>query len=77
MNILEFIQKYLDEDACRLKLNKQRDKIGVIYHKFKLKEHFWLENKHCYECKLCYFLQSLRSGTVIQNFKLPYRYWFV
>ena len=77
MNILEFIQKFPDEDACRLKIKEQRDQIGVICHKCNCKEHFWLENKQCYECKHCHSRQSLRSGTVMQNSKLPFRYWFV
>ena len=77
MNILEFIQKFPDEDACRLKFKEQRDQIGVICRKCNCKDHFWLENKQSYECKSCHSRQSLRSGTVMQNSKLPYRYWFI
>jgi hypothetical protein len=33
MNILEFIQKFPDEDACRSKIKEQRDLMGVICHK--------------------------------------------
>ena len=77
MNILEFIQRFPDEDACRLKFKEQRDQIGVICRKCNCKDHFWLENKQCYECKSCHSRQSLRSGTVMQNSKLPYRYWLI
>lgn len=77
MNILEFIQKFPDEDACRLKIKEQRDQMGVICRKCNCKDHFWLENKQCYECKSCHSRQSLRSGTVMQHSKLPYRYWLI
>lgn len=77
MNILEFIQKFPDEDACRLKFKEQRDQIGIICDKCNCKEHYWHENKLCYECKHCHRRISLRSGTVMQSSKLPFRYWFV
>ena len=72
MNILEFIYKFPDEGVCRLKIIEQREQIGVICHKCNFKKHFWLENKQCYECKHCHARQSLRSGTVMQNSKLPF-----
>jgi len=77
MNILQFIQKFPDENACRLRFKEQRDKIGIICNKCKCKDHFWLENKLCYECKNCHHRTSLRSGTVMQSSKLPFRYWLV
>lgn len=33
MNILEFIQRFPDEDACRLRFKEQRDQIDVICYK--------------------------------------------
>jgi len=77
MNILEFTQKFPDEGACRLKFKEQRDQIGIICDKCNCKEHYWHENKLCYECKNCHRRISLRSGTVMQSSKLPFRYWFV
>lgn len=77
MNILEFIKKFPNEESCRLKFKEQRDQVGIICHKCNCKEHYWLENKQCYECKHCHSRQSLRSGTVMQNSKLPFRYWFI
>jgi len=77
MNILEFIQKFPDEGACRLKFKEQRDQNGIICDKCNCKAHYWHENKLCYECKQCHRRISLRSGTVMQSSKLPFRYWFV
>ena len=77
MNILNFAIKYPDEDACRQKFKEQRDQTGVVCHRCNCKEHFWLENKLSYECKHYHSRQSLRSGTVMQYSKLPFRYWFI
>jgi transposase-like protein len=39
--------------------------------------HYWLKNKLRYQCKQCGYRQSLRSGTVLENTKLPFHYWYV
>ena len=77
MNILEFILKFPDEGACRLKFKEQRDQIGIVCGKCNCKERYWLENKLCYQCKDCHRRIYLRSGTLMQSSKLPFRYWFV
>ncbi|HZK93900.1 MAG TPA: IS1595 family transposase, partial [Prolixibacteraceae bacterium] len=41
MNILEFIQQFPDEGACRLKFKEQRDQIGIVCSKCNCKEHYW------------------------------------
>ena len=77
MNLLKFIQEFPDETACRQKFKEQRDQIGIICKKCNCKDHYWLEGKSSYECKNCHSRITLRSGTVMQNSKLPYRYWLI
>ncbi|WP_286845649.1 MULTISPECIES: IS1595 family transposase [unclassified Proteiniphilum] len=77
MNLLKFIQEFPDESACRLKFKQERDKIGITCKRCNCQDHYWLENKSSYECKKCHSRTSLRSGTVLQNTKLPYRYWLI
>jgi hypothetical protein len=77
MNILEFAQKFPNEASCITYFKQQRDLQGVVCKRCGSKEHYWLKGKLCYECKLCHSRQSLRSGTVMQNSKLPFRYWFI
>ena len=77
MNILSFSEIYPDEDSCLKKFREQREKVGVVCHRCRGKEHYWLQKKHSYECNHCHSRQSLRSGTVMENSKLPFRYWFV
>ena len=39
--------------------------------------HYWKKDKEMYECSLCGFRTSLKSGTVMHKSKLPYRYWLL
>jgi transposase-like protein len=40
-------------------------------------EHYWKNDKECYECKQCRYRQSLRANTVMHGSQLPFRYWFI
>jgi hypothetical protein len=64
-----------DEEACRLKIKEIREKEGVVCKKCKSKEHYWKRDKQLWQCKRCSFRTTLRSGTVMENSKLPFRYW--
>jgi hypothetical protein len=77
MNLLNFISEYPDEVSCRKKFKVFRDKQGVICPKCKHKEHYWKNDKACYECKQCHYRQSLRANTVMHGSQLPFRYWFI
>ena len=77
MNLLNFIEQYPDEQACIDRFKEQCGHNGVVCPKCGSGEHFWLKNKLSYECKHCHSRQSLRSGTVMEYSKLPFRYWFV
>ena len=77
MNLLNFIQQYPDEQSCIEHFKAQREQNGIICTKCGSIEHRWLKNKLSYECKHCHSRQSLRSGTVMEHSKLPFRYWFV
>ena len=77
MNILEFSQKFPDEASCIAYFKGQRVLQGVVCKRCGSREHYWLEGKLSYECKHCHSRQSLRSGTVMENSKLPFRIWFI
>ena len=51
----------------------------VILRKTKqsFREYLWLKNKLSYECKHCHSRQLLRSETVMEHNKLPFRYRFI
>jgi hypothetical protein len=71
------METFKDEDSCRLKFKTIRDKAGVSCKKCGCREHYWLKGKQMYQCKKCRFRTSLRSGTVMESSKLPFRYWFL
>jgi hypothetical protein len=77
MNIIEFIEAYRNETACRLKFQEVRDKAGVVCKKCSSTEHYWLWSKEMYQCKKCRFRTSLRSGTIMEASKLSFQYWFI
>ena len=77
MHLLNFTQQYPDEQACIERFKAQRDQNGTVCPKCGSRKHFWLKNKLSYECKHCHCRQSLRSGTVMEHSKLPFRYRFV
>jgi ISXO2-like transposase domain len=77
MNLLDFIQNFPDEESCIAHFKAQRDQIGVVCPKYGNAKHIWLKNKLRYECTHCHCRQSIRSGTVLEFSKLPFRYRYV
>jgi hypothetical protein len=75
MKLSDFFNQFGDESSCRLKFKEIRDQQGVACKKCGCKEHYWHKNLWQYECKQCRFRTTLRSGTVLEGSKLPYRYW--
>ena len=77
MKLIEFINEFPTELKCKQRFKEIREKEGVICKKCNNTEHYWLNNKELYECKKCHFRMSLKSGTVMENSKLSFQYWFI
>lgn len=77
MNLLHFMEQFPDEDSCRSDLRGVREKQGVICKKCSGKKHYWLKAKGQWQCSACAFRTTLRSGTVMENSKLPVRTWYI
>jgi transposase-like protein len=77
MNILEFVNTFPTESSCRLDFKEKREREGVICKKCKGEEHYWLASKEQWECKCCHFRTTLRSGSMMENSKLPVRTWYL
>lgn len=77
MTILEFSKKFPTEASCRLHFKAGRDKAGVVCKKCQHTDHYWLQNKEQYQCKSCGFRTTLRSGTVMEDSKLPFMKWYM
>jgi len=77
MKLIEFFNQFPDEQSCISKFKNYREQEGVFCKKCGHKDHYWLKSKELYECKSCHFRMSLKSGTLLENSKLPYQYWFI
>jgi len=77
MNILNFIERFPDEHACREHFRKQREHEGLKCKKCKCEKHYWLKAKYQWQCSECRFRTCLRSGTTFENSKLPIRKWYL
>jgi DNA-directed RNA polymerase subunit RPC12/RpoP len=77
MNIIAFHQTFPDEQACKAHFLSNRLKKGVVCAKCSHQEHYFLKNKEQFQCKNCKFRTTLKSGTVLQNSKLPFQYWYI
>jgi DNA-directed RNA polymerase subunit RPC12/RpoP len=78
MKFIDFTKHYPDESSCKSEFKLYREKTGVFCKKCKSKDdYWWLKSKEQYECKSCGFRMSLKSGTLMENSKLSYQYWFI
>lgn len=77
LSIIKFMESFQEEESCREKYREIREKAGVCCKKCKGTGHYWLKGKQMWQCKKCRFRTSLRSGTVMESSKLPFRYWFL
>lgn len=77
MRLIDFIKSFPDEEACKIRFKQIRDEEKVRCKSCGSTEHWWLETKDMYHCKRCHRRTSLRSGTVMENSKLPFRIWFI
>lgn len=75
MILSEFYKQFPDESACRQILKNIKEKEEVICKKCGGEDHYWKKDKICFECKICKFRTSLRSGTIMENSNLPFKYW--
>lgn len=77
MNLLEFVEAFPDEASCRTRFRELRENEGIVCKRCKAQKHYWLKAKWQWQCAECGFRTGLRSGTVMENAKLPVRKWFL
>ena len=77
MKLLGFNDVFPDEKTCRAHWKQQRESEGIICKHCGKKEHTWKEKYKYWECNDCHFRTSLRSGTIMESSKLPFREWYI
>lgn len=77
MKLIDFNKTYGTEAKCKKAFKELRETAGVTCRKCGGEQHYWLSTLSQYKCKKCGSRQSLKSGTMLEYSKLPYRYWFI
>ncbi len=77
MRLLEFTDHYPNEGSCKAEFKRYREQEGVVCTKCGGKSHYWKKKREQWECKSCTHRTTLKSGTVMQNSKLSFKYWFI
>jgi transposase-like protein len=77
MKLLEFFDHYPDEQSCKAAFKARRMQEGVVCKKCGNNAHYWKKKREQWECKKCGYRTTLKSGTVMENSKLSYQYWFI
>lgn len=77
MRILEFYKRFPDEESCKQEFIQYRLNEGVKCKRCSSFDHYWKKKREQWECKRCSFRTTIKSGTVMQNSKLPFQYWFI
>ena len=77
MKLTNFYKYYPDEESCKRAWIRQREEHGIVCKKCGNTPHYWKKDKKQWECKKCHHRTTLKSGTVMENSKLPFLYWFL
>lgn len=71
------MSKFSDEQTCKEYFRDIRLKEGIVCKKCSCRNHYWLASKWQFQCSECCFRTTLKSGTVMENSRLPFRTWFL
>jgi transposase-like protein len=78
MTMMEFMDRYGDEEACRDYLYKTKWPEGFVCPKCKVKdEPFNIVSRNRYQCRHCTHQTSVTAGTVMDKTQTPLRKWFL
>lgn len=76
MTILEFSQRFPDNESCKAHFKMQREKEGITCKQCGCTKHYWLAPKSQWQCSSCRFRTTLRSGTIMEHSNLSFHTWY-
>ena len=76
MKLLDYYQRFPDEESCIEYLRKLRIDSGLICKKCSDSKFYWKKDRQMFECKKCKSRISVRNGTIFENSNLPLQLWF-
>jgi transposase-like protein len=76
MSLLEFQNRFPDEESCREHLFRIRWPEGYSCPRCGHKEYGLITTRHLYQCRSCNYQASVTSGTVFHKTRTSLRKWF-
>lgn len=77
MNLLEFQERFPDEDACERYLIEQRWPEGFVCESCGSKEAWYLSARHSFQCCYCNRQRSITADTMFHRSRTSLREWFM
>jgi hypothetical protein len=77
MNLLDFIRRFPGENECLQYFISIRENVGIKCKKCGCTKHSWVSEKDQFQCAECENHIGIKSGTIMENTKLPIKYWFI
>lgn len=77
MNIFEFLERFPGEDDCLNYFIETRRKSEILCRKCGCTKHVWMVDIDRFECEKCGNQIGIKTGTAMENSKLPIKYWFM
>jgi len=77
MKLLEFIKIYPTEESCVADLRHKRESEGITCKHCGGVKHYWINSLLRWECATCKACTSLKSGTIMENSKMPLHIWYM
>ena len=75
--LIEFMQIYPTEDACRKAIFEHRWPEGFLCPRCGQRQAWQLRRRAPYECAACHYQVSLTAGTIFQGSRTDLRKWFL
>lgn len=76
MSLIEFQQRFSDEEACEAYLIEQRWPEGFRCPHCHYDDAYYIQTRKLYQCKQCETQTSLTAGTMMHKSKLSLLTWF-
>ncbi|MDR3348976.1 MAG: IS1595 family transposase [Acidaminococcales bacterium] len=77
MTLLEFMERFGTEDACREYIYQKRWPDGFVCPKCGHTKHFNIKSRNKYQCKACAHQTTATAGTIMDKTRTPLTKWFV
>lgn len=77
MGLIEFMDRFPDEESCQTHLFNLKWPKGYVCPKCKGAECYCINERGLFQCKKCRYQASLTAGTIFHKTRVPLRKWFL